>query len=143
MPIRPIAANRPILDSEGYVTATLTDITETTFESEDSERNQLLFDFIVEGSKKPINMKLWSGLTISSDKNWVRSKNAKPEYSKLTQISLVLGLFSEAELIENDSKIAESLGDNLEALKGSKVKFKLLKSKTGLNSIDFSTIELV
>lgn len=145
MPIKARATNRPITDDSGYVSGILADITETSYQAEDSdnEREQLLFDFVIEGTKKPINLKLWSGLTISSDKNWVRSKNGKPEYSKLTQVCLSLKLFTEADLIKNDSKIADSLGAKLEALKGNKVKFKLVKNKTGLNSIDFTTIELL
>lgn len=143
MPIKAKAANRPILDNDGYVSAILADITETTFETDDSEREQLLFDFLVKGTKKQINFKLWTGLTISSDKNWVRFKNTEPEYSKLTQICLALSLFKESELIEDDSKIADSLGSQLESLKGKSVKFKLLKTKTGLNSIDFTTLTLV
>jgi hypothetical protein len=143
MPIKAKASNRAIVDDNGYVNATLVDITETVYETEENEREQLLFDFLVEGSKKPINMKLWTGLTISSEKNWVRSKNGKAEYSKLTQLCLSLKLFTESELLENDSLIAETLGEKLESLKGKAVKFKLVKTKTGLNSIDFTTIELI
>jgi hypothetical protein len=144
MPIQAKASNRAITDDSGYVSATLADITETSYQSEDSdnEREQLLFDFLIEGTKKQINLKLWTGQAISSDKNWVRSKNGKPEYSKLTQLCLSLGLFSESDLKKDDSKIAEKLGEKLESLKGKTVKFKLLKTKTGLNSIDFSTIKI-
>jgi hypothetical protein len=144
MPIQAKASNRAITDDSGYVLATLADITETSYQSEDSEneREQLLFDFLIEGTKKQINLKLWTGQTISSDKNWVRSKNGKPEYSKLTQLCLSLELFSESDLKKDDSKIADKLGDKLESLKGKTVKFKLSKTKTGLNSIDFSTIKL-
>ena len=70
MAIKPRVANAPLTDDLGYCAAELADITETTYEDPKtgSETEQLLFDFITQGKTKPIVLKVWTGLTVSPDK---------------------------------------------------------------------------
>jgi hypothetical protein len=143
MAIKPRVANAPVTDDLGYCTAELADITETTYEDpkNGSETEQLLFDFIADGKVKPINLKVWTGLTVSPEKQDF-SKSKTGQYSKLTKIILALGLLTESEL--DDSEAVEGLGEKLEAIKGSKVKFKLTKSDgKRLSQVDLDTLQLV
>jgi len=142
MSIRPRKANSISKTDDGFVTAELVDITETTYESGDTESEQLLFDFLVPGAIRPVVMKMWTGITISPDKNWVPRPKAKPELNKLSQLCIGLGLLTESELSTFNP---DDLGDRLEALKGASVKFKTIESakNRGLSQIDLKTLQLV
>lgn len=140
MPIKARKGNRLSVDADGYVTAELADITETSYEEGDSERDQLLWEFIAEGTVKPINLKIWTGVIISSEMNWYPLPKSRAEYNKLTQIILSLGVLKESEL---ESFNEDELAEKLESLKGRKVRFKTVQGKSpGLNTIDLKTLRL-
>lgn len=143
MAIKPKMANSPVIDDLGYAHGELADITETTYVDPKSgdESDQFQFDFIVEGKIKPINMKFWTGVRISSEKqDFSRSKSG--DYSKLTRLCLALGLIEKDGLDDPDS--IEALADSLVECKGKQVKFKLAKSDSkSLSTIDLDTIQLV
>lgn len=143
MVIKPRIANTPVTDAQGYCEATLADITETVYSDPKSgdETEQFLFDFITEGKTKPIVLKIWTGLTVSPEKQDFTSKKTG-DYSKLTKLILNLKVLT-LEDLEDPEKV-ETIGEKLEALKGSKVRFKLTKAKgNGLSKIDLDSLELV
>jgi hypothetical protein len=143
MAIKPRVANAPLTDELGFCTGELADITETVFEDpkSGSETDQLLFDFVTPGKSKPIVLKIWTGLTVSPEKQDF-SKSKTGEYSKLTKIVLALNLLEETEL--NDPEVVEALGEKLEGIKGQKVKFKLTKPNgKRLSTIDLDSLQLI
>ncbi|WP_013335129.1 hypothetical protein [Gloeothece verrucosa] len=139
MALKPKMANSVKVDDHGYALATLTDITFLDSDESEYEREQFLFDFLAEGTKKPINLKLWTGTIINAE----RYENGKnKDYSKLTRLCLQLGLINEPDL-KQAYRDGKDIDLDLDSLKGLKVRFKLLKqAKTrNLSQIDLNTLE--
>lgn len=139
MALKPRMANSVKLDDSGYATATLADITFLDAEETEYEQEQFLFDFLAEGTKKPINLKIWTRTNINGEKY---ENGSTKDYSKLTRLCLQLGLFSESELSQAYQQGTEIDAD-LDKLKGQKVRFKLLKraKSRNLSQIDINTLE--
>lgn len=141
MPLKPRMANAPKTDEQGFVVAELADI--TFFDADESEydQQQYLFDFLAEGKRNTVNMKLWTGITINPHKY---ENGSSKEYSKLTKLMLNLGLVTEQEL-QQAFNTGKDIEIDLEALKGKQVKFKLKKNpkRMGLATIDLDTIQHV
>lgn len=144
MPIKVSAANKPVTDNSGYVLAEIADITLIDADESEYESEQFLFDFIAPGTVKPIVFKLWTSTKIDSEKrDFSRSKAG--ELNKLTRLCLALKIVSKTDLESLTDELLESVGEMLEALKGSKVRFKLQRSakSKGLSQIDLDTLEPV
>lgn len=145
--LKPRLANSPTIDSDGYCTAELTDITFLEDGESEYSGEQFLFDFIVPGIQRPINLKIWTGVKINRDRYQVNGSKTK-EYNKLTRLCLALGLITESDLnaIKDETDLDKlEIGDKLEGLKGQQVKFKLLKTakSKGLSQIDLDSLQLV
>lgn len=141
MSLKVRTANQIKLDSLGYATGTIADITFLDADENEYEQEQFLFDFLVEGTKKPVNMKVWTRTNASGQKY---QNGSKTEYSKLTILCLQLGLFSESELTEAYQNGLD-LDADLDKLKGKSVRFRLLKQakSRNLSQVDLKTIELI
>ncbi|BAZ47377.1 hypothetical protein NIES4102_44230 (plasmid) [Chondrocystis sp. NIES-4102] len=139
MALKPRMANSVKTDDQGYATATLADITFLDADETEYEQEQFLFDFLAEGTKKPVNLKLWTRTNINAQKY---ENGSTKDYSKLTRLCLQLGLFSESELSEA-YKQGKEVDTDLDQLKGQKVRFKLFKQAKNhnLSQIDIKTLE--
>ena len=139
MALKPRTANSIKTDAHGYATATVADITLLDAYESEFEQEQFLFDFLAEGTKKPINMKVWTRTNINGEKY---QSGSTSDYSKLTRLCLQLGLFSESQLSQAYSQ-GQDIDTDLDRLKGKKVKFKLLKPAKSrhLSQIDLKTLE--
>ncbi|AFZ38406.1 hypothetical protein Sta7437_4986 (plasmid) [Stanieria cyanosphaera PCC 7437] len=124
-----------------YAIGIIANISFIDAEDNEFEQEQFQFDFLVEGTVKPVNIKLWTGTKISGQKY---SNNSGCEYCKLTVLCLQLGLCTEAEVIEAYEQ-GKNLNIDLDVLKNKTVKFKLLKSakKRNLSQIDIKSLELI
>jgi hypothetical protein len=139
MALKPRMANSVKLDDAGYATATLADITFLDADESEYEQEQFLFDFLAEGTKKPINLKIWTRTSVNGEKY---ENGASKDYSKLTRLCLQLGLFTESQLLQS-YKQGKEIDLDLDSLKGQKVRFKLLKQAKNRNliQIDLHTLE--
>lgn len=147
MALKPRLANSPIVDSNGYSTAELADITYLEEGESDYSGEQFLFDFIAPGVQRPINLKVWTGTKINPDRYQINGSKTK-EYNKLTRLCLALGLVSESDLrgIKTEEELDKlGIGERLEGLKSQQVRFKLLKTakNRGLSQIDLDSLQLV
>ncbi len=144
MALKPRMANTPITDSEGWIEAELSDVTYLEADESEYEREQYLFDFLAQGSQRPINFKIWTGTSLNADRYQNGNGSKTAELNKLTRLCISLGLSNEKQLKEAQSK-GQEVDIDLEALKGSKVRFKLQKSakNRGLSQIDIDTVKLV
>ncbi len=138
MSLKPRMANCVKVDN-GWSTGTLADITYLDTDESEYQQEQFLFDFLAEGTKKPINLKIWTRTNINAEKY---QNGSKKDYSKLTRLCLQLKLFTESELLTAYQK-GEELDFDLDILKGQKVRFKLLKQakNRNLSQIDINTLE--
>lgn len=129
-------ANRPIVDANGFVKATISKAefgtaTETVKRAKDDvdsktyERFELTFD--AEGTTGPIHMTLFTGVVLNGPISETgRGKAKKPVYNRLTTIALSLGLVKPEELSGVISKeVEERVEVGLLGLVGKAVKFKM------------------
>lgn len=116
-------ANCIKIDDSGYAAGIIAYVTFLDGDENEYEQEQFLFDFLVEGTKKSVNMKVWTRTKVSGQKY---QNGSKTEYNKLTVLCLRLGLFSESELVKAYEN-GQDLDVDLDKLKGKSVKFKLLK----------------
>ena len=139
MALKPRMANSVKTDDKGRATATLSDITYLEAEESEYEQEQFLFDFLAEGTKKPINLKIWTRTNINGE---MYDNGTSKDYNKLTRLCLQLKLFSESELAQA-YKEGKEVDVDLDLLKGQKVRFQLLKQarNRNLSQIDLNTLE--
>lgn len=139
MALKPKMANSVKLDETGYAIATLADISYLEAEESEYDQEQFLFDFLAEGTKKPINLKIWTRTKINGEKY---ENGTSKDYNKLTRLCLQLKLFSESELVQA-YKEGKDVNIDLDLLKNTKVRFKLLKpaKNRNLTQIDLNTLE--
>jgi hypothetical protein len=105
--------------------------------------SQFEFQIVVNGTKKDILMRFWTGQNINSEK--FESDDDVEDYNRLTRFLLNIGLLDSKKLAELDkAKIAES-DIELDSLIGQKIEFKLNKSikRKGLSVIDIKSIKPV
>lgn len=147
MTLKPRLANSPVVDSNGYCTAEIADITFLEDGESEYSGEQFLFDFITPGVQRPINLKVWTGIKINPDRYQINGSKTK-EFNKLTRVCLAMGLVSEADLkaVTTEADLNKlAIGEKLEGLRGQQVRFKLLRTAKGkgLSQIDLDTIQLV
>ena len=142
MAFNPKVANTLKLDADGYGYGELTDIIALEASDSDYDREQYEFSFTVNASKKPLTIKLWTGVTLSAQK--FSSDGKKGDYNKLTRLLLNLEAITKEQLVDAHSE-GKDIPISLNSLVGTKVKFKPLKTaKTkGLSQIDLSTLEVL
>ncbi len=143
MPLKPALANTVKPDSAGYVMGELSSITELDSSESEYDSEQYLFDFIVQGTIKPVVFKLWTGVKLNSEKSdFSRSKDG--DYNRLTRLCLSLGLITPQDLKSLDDDKLTAIGEALDGLVGKKIKFKLIRNlkKNGLGQIDLDSIKL-
>ena len=132
------AANRPVLDSDGYATAVVTRSefgkgTQTVKSSRDDvdvrEYERLELDLAVDGTAGPIQMSIYAGTALNGPLEEVgRGKAKKAVYNRLTSIALGLEII-EPKDVEGiiEPEIIERVEKALLDLEGTKVRFKLGK----------------
>jgi hypothetical protein len=104
--------------------------------------SQFEFQIVVNGTKKDILMRFWTGQNINSEQFEVEGDD-KTDYNRLTRFLLNMGLLDSKKLAELDkAKIAES-DIELDSLIGQKIQFKMNKSikRKGLSVIDIKSIK--
>ncbi len=139
MSLKPKMANTLKLDENGYAIGKILDIRFIDADESDYEREQYEFLFECEGTKKPINLRYWTGTLINGD-NYSNNN----DYNKLTRLLIQLELISESQ-IKQAYKEGEELMIDIEGLIGVAVRFKPAKSAKikGLSQIDPMSLELV
>jgi hypothetical protein len=137
MALKPKMANSLKVDNLGYAHGEIVDITELDGSESNLDKEQYLFDFVCEGSIKPINIKYWTGVLINSER-YGEGKNK--EYNKLTKLCIKLGLVT-----VDDLKSGKEIDIDLDTLKTKQIKFKPVKSSksSNLTTIDIETLEIV
>lgn len=143
MPISISRAAKLIIDTDGYVSATLKDVSVKDASNGKDWGSQLEFIFAVPTTKGVTSDKyLWTGLNINPEKTYypVDSDGVvspEGEYNKLTQLLLSLGLITDRQLHSG-----EDINIDIEELIGKTFKFKVVpnKMKPGLSDIDLKTI---
>ena len=132
------------VDSEGFVNATLKSISETE-QYDDKGRRQPQFEFIFavanQNNKSTTDKYLWTSVNLNPEKyTWTDDESGEviTGYSKLTQLALLTGLLTEAELLSDEDFEAD-----LESLIGQEFKFKLVpqRNKPNMTRIEFKTIQ--
>ena len=106
--------------------------------------SQFEFQIAVNGTKKDILMRFWTGQNINSEK-FENEGDDTTDYNRLTRFLLNMGLLDSKKLAELDkAKIAES-DIELDSLIGQKIEFKMNKSikRKGLSVIDIKSIKPV
>jgi hypothetical protein len=142
MALDPKMGNALKLDADGYATGELTAITALEASDSNYDKEQYQFDFIVNASKKPLTVKLWTGVTLSGEKFSYDGK--KPDYNKLTKLLLNLDVITKEQLLEAHHE-GKDIPITLSKMIGTKVKFKPLKTakSKGLSQIDLTTLSVV
>lgn len=105
--------------------------------------SQFEFQIVVNGTKKDILMRFWTGQNINSEKFELEGDEKISDYNRLTRFLLNMGLLDSKKLAELDkAKIAES-DIELDSLIGQKIQFKMNKSikRKGLSVIDIKSIK--
>ena len=141
MALNPKMANMPKLDKDGYCMGELATITALDASDSDYGKEQFLFDFIATGTMKPINLKIWTGVTLSGERF---TQGKIDDYNRLTRLIIQLGAVNETDLT-TAYQAGKELPLDLDALVGTKVKFKTVKTakSKGLSQIDLSTLEVL
>jgi hypothetical protein len=137
MALKPKMANSLKVDNEGYAHGEIVDITELDGSESNLDKEQYLFDFVCEGTIKPINIKYWTGVLINSER-YGEGKNK--EYNKLTKLCIKLGLIT-----VDDLKSGKEIDIDLDILKSKQIKFKPVKTSksSNLTTIDIETLVIV
>lgn len=132
------AANRPLLDSEGFATATVVRSefgkgSQTVKTSRDDvdvrEYERFELDVMVDGTAGLIPMSIYAGTALNGPLEEVgRGKTKKVVYNRISAIALGLGIV-EPEDLEGviDPSLIERVQGELLKLEGDRVKFKLGK----------------
>ncbi len=132
------AANRPLLDSEGFATATVTrsefgkgvqtvKMSRDDIDTREYERFEL--DLAVDGTSGLITMQIFAGVALNGpiDESG-RGKSKKVVYNRLTAIALGLGIVKPEEVDGVITpELIERVQDDLLKLEGERVKFQLGK----------------
>ncbi|MBD2208116.1 hypothetical protein [Calothrix sp. FACHB-168] len=136
-------AGKLIIDVDGYVSANLDSLQVVDSADENGrERSQLEFIFKVPTTKGTSDKYLWTGLNVNSEKTYYPVDDdgvisTTPEYNKLTQLLIALGLLTEEKLNSDDE-----LDIDIESLVGQEFQFKVKpnKLKPALSDIDIKSI---
>lgn len=144
MALKAKVANKPVIDSKGYVSGIIKNILDIPEREEKQGKKTIKyaaqFEFVVtsKGSHKPIIFHFWVGQNLNSDKF---QNGNKEDYNRLTRLVINLGLILESDLADiQDNKLPD-----LEALEGKEIRFKLEPSKNNQSLLipDISSIQLV
>jgi len=144
MALKAKIANKIETDSQGYVEGTIIAVlpcderTEIVKSKEITYAEQFEFQIQSPGSLKPIIYRIWTGQKVNSEK-FVHDEKLT-DYNKLTRLLIQLQMIDEKLL--ND---LSAIDVDVEKLEGTKIKFKLEKSKTkkGLDIPNLRSIKLV
>lgn len=121
------AANKPVTDDEGFVTAKVTRVVfgEGTTKGKDGEvevYDRLEISLEMSGTVSPIKTTVFTG-TVLNDAT--PGKGGKSQYNRLTRLSLALGLVKESDLKDIKPATMQACEDGLQALEGQLVSFKM------------------
>ena len=142
-------ANKIVADDNGYTTGEIIDINEMDEHSEKEGKKEIIyssqFEFLIklEGTKKDIVMRFWTGQNINSEKFELDGDEKNIDYNRLTRLLLNMGLLDAKKLTELDKAKLENSDIDLEVLIGQKIEFKMNKSikRKGLSVIDIKSIK--
>lgn len=142
MALKPRLANTPQLDCDGYATGSIKSVSLLDSSSSDYDKEQFVFIFEISGKLKPIQTRVWTGITVGCEKSdYTDPKH--PKYPKLTRLLLATGLLQEHELQALTCEDLKSI--DIESLAGKAIRCKMVSSvkNKGLSVPDIDTIELV
>ena len=125
MALNPSMGNTIKLDADGYAIAELTAISKLESSESDYGKEQFLFNFSVDASRKPLTLKLWTGVTLSLDK--FSFGFGFQDYNKLTRLLLELKAITKRQLIEARQE-GNDIPIDLNDLMGLRIKFKPQKN---------------
>ena len=142
-------ANKIVANDNGYTTGEIIDINEMDEHSEKEGKKEIIyssqFEFLIklEGTKKDIVMRFWTGQNINSEKFEIDGDEKNTDYNRLTRFLLNMGLLDAKKLTELDKAKLEYSDIDLEVLIGQKIEFKMNKSikRKGLSVIDIKSIK--
>lgn len=142
-------ANKIVANDNGYTTGEIIDINEMDEHSEKEGKKEIIyssqFEFLIklEGTKKDIVMRFWTGQNINSEKFELDGDEKNIDYNRLTRLLLNMGLLDAKKLTELDKAKLENSDIDLEVLIGQKIEFKMNKSikRKGLSVIDIKSIK--
>lgn len=144
MSLKAKVANKIETDDQGYVEGTIISVleceekTEVVKGKEVTYAEQFEFQIQSKGTIKPIIYRIWTSQKINSEKFEI--DEGVKDYNKLTRLLLQLQMIDESAL-----KNLNSIDVDVESVEGTKIKFKLEKSKKtrGLNVPNLRSIKLV
>lgn len=144
MALKAKVANKVDSDSQGYVEGTILSVLECDEKTEIVKGKEITyaeqFEFQIEsiGTIKPVIYRIWTSQKINNEKFEI--EDGVKDYNKLTRLLLQLEVIDEAAL-----KNLNSIDVDVETVEGTKIKFKLEKSKKtrGLNIPNIRSIKLV
>ncbi len=132
------AANRPLLDKDGFATGIVTRsefgkgvevVTRSRDDVDSREYERFELEIAVEGTGGVIPMKVYAGTALNGVLEEVgKGKAKKPLYNRISTLAIGLGLVTPEELegvIDQD--VMDRVQKGLEGLEGDKLKFKLGK----------------
>jgi hypothetical protein len=100
----------------------------------------------VEGTKKPIDLFIYTGVNLSNMPVEVKNegrKDAKRIYNKFTNLLLKLNVITLQELIDYEPSLVEKLDTGLNKLIGKQIKFKIITNKMRRLTVDIDSIQVV
>lgn len=145
MALKAKIANKIELDDEGFVTGTIVAVIDcdekTVIEKGKEVTYAEQFEFQIEslGSIKPITYRIWTSQKVNNDKFEI--EEGVTDYNKLTRLLIQLQKIDEKTLVKN----LKEINVDVESVEGTKIKFKLEKSKKtrGLSVPNLRSIKLV
>lgn len=144
MALKAKIANKVESDAQGYVEGTIISVLECDEKTEIIKGKEVTyaeqFEFQIEstGTIKPVIYRIWTSQKINNEK--FELEDGVTDYNKLTRLLLQLQIIDETAL-----KDLSSINVDVESLEGTKIKFKLEKSKKtrGLSIPNIRSIKLV
>lgn len=150
MPLKAKIANKVKTEENGLTIGEIIAIEEIEERTEKEGKKEVFyasqfeFQILVEGTKKDILMRFWTGQKINSEQ-FEDEENGTSDYNRLTRFLLNMGLLDSKKLAELDKAKIEDSDIELDSLIGQKIQFKMNNSikRKGLSVIDIKSIKPV
>lgn len=144
MALKAKIANKIETDAQGYVEGVIISVLECEEKTEVIKGKEVTyaeqFEFQIEstGSIKPIIYRVWTSQKVNNEKFEI--EDGLSDYNKLTRLLIQVGMIDEKAL-----ETLNIIDVDVEKLEGTKIKFKLEKSKKtrGLSIPNIRSIKLV
>jgi hypothetical protein len=138
-------------DNKGFNIGTIKSIdneeqTSHSLDSEERTYQTLKVVVSIEGTKKPIDLFIYTGVNLSNMPVEIKNegrKDVKRIYNKFTNLLLKLNVITLQELIDYEPNLVDKLDDGLTKLIDKEIKFKIVTNKARRLTVDVDTIQLV